>query len=328
MNQRFSLGAIPSYPDARDYTARLAQKAVAGREARAFPERDVIPDNGIAAYKQKHGTCVAQSVRFGYHLRYATAFGVDFLYGGARSSCVPIEGLYPNEAANFVCKHGLAPLGDDPGEHDARYAMSYYAKHRAQLEKAAAPYKGWTWARLYSVDEIKAAVADRRHVVFCAPIERFTLDSDGLFRCTRAIEGYHEMVLRGYLPHHGSEVALVRNSWGTNWGDKGDCRMTWEDVLRLKDVIAFFPTKDIPDGKSGGDDSSDRLIPVRTLRKGHKGADVLELQRRLNALGWTLKEDGDFGTATQKAVKEFQRKNGLTADGIVGRKTREALEDA
>jgi peptidoglycan hydrolase-like protein with peptidoglycan-binding domain len=56
------------------------------------------------------------------------------------------------------------------------------------------------------------------------------------------------------------------------------------------------------------------------LRKGMKGAQVMEVQ---SALG--IKVDGDFGPKTEKAVKAFQKKNGLTVDGIVGRKTLEAL---
>ena len=38
--------------------------------------------------------------------------------------------------------------------------------------------------------------------------------------------------------------------------------------------------------------------------------------------------DGDFGTATEKAVKEFQRDAGLTQDGICGPKTWAALKAA
>ena len=38
--------------------------------------------------------------------------------------------------------------------------------------------------------------------------------------------------------------------------------------------------------------------------------------------------DGDFGQATEKAVKQFQKDHGLTADGVVGEKTWAALEKA
>jgi N-acetylmuramoyl-L-alanine amidase len=58
-----------------------------------------------------------------------------------------------------------------------------------------------------------------------------------------------------------------------------------------------------------------------TLKKGDKGGDVKQLQKLIGA-----KVDGDFGPATEKAVKLFQTKNKLKADGIVGAKTWEALQ--
>lgn len=57
-----------------------------------------------------------------------------------------------------------------------------------------------------------------------------------------------------------------------------------------------------------------------TIRKGSKGQDVMELQKLLQ-----IPVDGIFGNQTEKAVREFQQKNGLVADGIVGEKTWAAL---
>lgn len=63
-----------------------------------------------------------------------------------------------------------------------------------------------------------------------------------------------------------------------------------------------------------------------TLRRGNKGEAVEELQALLNAkFGFDLEIDGDFGRATETAVKEFQKKHGLVTDGIVGKKTWAAL---
>lgn len=63
-----------------------------------------------------------------------------------------------------------------------------------------------------------------------------------------------------------------------------------------------------------------------TLKMGSKGPYVTQLQEILKKKGYPLKVDGDFGPATQAAVKDFQRVNKLTDDGIVGPKTWEKLK--
>ena len=60
---------------------------------------------------------------------------------------------------------------------------------------------------------------------------------------------------------------------------------------------------------------------MRTIKRGSRGDEVLQLQKLLNDNGHGLTEDGDFGVKTEVAVKEFQRSHGLEADGIVGAKT-------
>lgn len=58
------------------------------------------------------------------------------------------------------------------------------------------------------------------------------------------------------------------------------------------------------------------------LRLGSTGDRVRSVQSRLKALGYlTGTVDGDFGEATERALKAFQRRNNLTADGIVGQAT-------
>ena len=61
---------------------------------------------------------------------------------------------------------------------------------------------------------------------------------------------------------------------------------------------------------------------------GSKGSDVTELQKLLNSNGYSLDEDGIFGEKTQAAVKDYQQKNNLDVDGIVGNNTWGALTKA
>lgn len=62
-----------------------------------------------------------------------------------------------------------------------------------------------------------------------------------------------------------------------------------------------------------------------TLRRGSKGAAVKRVQKHLRDVyplyAHDLAVDGIFGPGTEAAVKEFQRRSGITADGIVGKNT-------
>ena len=61
---------------------------------------------------------------------------------------------------------------------------------------------------------------------------------------------------------------------------------------------------------------------METLRYGSRGTMVLYLQLALRRAGYTtLALDGIFGARTLDAVRDFQQKNGLSADGVVGRAT-------
>ena len=55
-----------------------------------------------------------------------------------------------------------------------------------------------------------------------------------------------------------------------------------------------------------------------TVKRGSTGATVKLLQERLNAKGFTVRTDGDFGQGTEDAVEQFQASCGLNPDGIVG----------
>ena len=67
-------------------------------------------------------------------------------------------------------------------------------------------------------------------------------------------------------------------------------------------------------------------LEAAALKQGSRGEGVKTVQEKLKRWGYyTGSVDGIYGPATKKAVEYFQRKNGLTVDGIVGSKTYAAL---
>ena len=76
-------------------------------------------------------------------------------------------------------------------------------------------------------------------------------------------------------------------------------------------------------GSSGsGSGSSGAYI---TLREGSTGTEVKALQQALKNLNYNVSPDGTYGGLTKMAVIAFQKRNGLTADGVAGAETQAKL---
>jgi len=67
------------------------------------------------------------------------------------------------------------------------------------------------------------------------------------------------------------------------------------------------------------------LQPWPQIRKGRKAHPVPSLQYHLRARGHAVTVDGDFGPATDAAVRAYQEEQNLAVDGIVGPQTWQAL---
>jgi N-acetylmuramoyl-L-alanine amidase len=70
----------------------------------------------------------------------------------------------------------------------------------------------------------------------------------------------------------------------------------------------------------------EEVAPAAVIKQGSSGSEVREVQRRLKLWGYYKGSvDGVFGAGTRSAVIAFQKKNGLKADGVVGKSTYKAL---
>ena len=69
-----------------------------------------------------------------------------------------------------------------------------------------------------------------------------------------------------------------------------------------------------------------QIAYAQVIKQGSTGETVKTIQRKLKNWGYYKGAvDGVFGSQTKEAVRYFQRKNGLTVDGIVGKQTLSAL---
>ena len=119
-------------------------------------------------------------------------------------------------------------------------------------------------------------------------------------------------VIEAYGTQKGVITSKVTETRWTHWGE-------------LKDV-SFNGVEPAP---APAPEPQPAKLP--TIRRGNRNTYVKQLQTMLDKLGYNLGicgVDGDFGTATEKAVKEFQQDHKLGIDGICGPKTWTALQAA
>ena len=122
--------------------------------------------------------------------------------------------------------------------------------------------------------------------------------------------GYYSGKIDGIF---GSEMSKATYAFQRANGLKADGKIGPKTLAVLNSDTAVFK-KDAPEPTAG------------TLTFGSSGEAVKELQRNLrDTYYYAGKIDGIFGAEVSRAVKNFQISAGLTADGKVGPKTKEAL---
>ena len=84
------------------------------------------------------------------------------------------------------------------------------------------------------------------------------------------------------------------------------------------------------DGVAGDQTLSalNQAASTSTLRSGSSGSAVTQLQKRLKALGYSVSVTGTYDSETRNAVKQFQKRSGLSQDGTAGKKTLTRLYSA
>ena len=92
----------------------------------------------------------------------------------------------------------------------------------------------------------------------------------------------------------GEEQPVTRDFILTLWGDK----ISWVYSTQTKDPF---------------------------LLKGMQIPDVLDVQKALNKIGYTIKTTGYYGELTAQEIMKFQKDFGIMADGVVGPQTRALL---
>lgn len=132
----------------------------------------------------------------------------------------------------------------------------------------------------------------------------------------------------------GSRVTNLQNSLnalGYNAG-KADGIFgtgTQNEVIRFQKTYGLTADGQVGSNTESAINKALNYKKNNILSKGQVSNDVKNLQNDLKTLGYlTGNADGAFGAGTEAAVKAFQQKHGLTADGLAGSSTRAKIADA
>ena len=119
---------------------------------------------------------------------------------------------------------------------------------------------------------------------------------------------------RWYIVSIGGERAVL----GKN--EAGDC--TINSPVHTKYLTVIISAGEKSETQPGQNDKAEEKYGDRIMKKGCRGDDVRELQKKLLSLGYF----GEFENETDKSVREFQKDNNLLVDGEAGPLTIAAIE--
>ena len=241
---------------------------------------------------------------------------------------------YHNEnSAEYLAIHYLGVNGENPDLYDNGYGGHFYVSKTGQCYQAAL-VSDEIWhvgrgsyeyihpkARNYNTIGIECATftasgrdKDEETWYFteatqeaCAKLAAWILDHYKI--------PFDHLLRHGDITTKNCPSPYKRDSGkGSNW--------TWEQFKeRVKSYLS---------GAEGVREGC-YMTTFENVHKGVNGADALTVQRLLfaqdykGADGQALKLDGDFGTNSEFALKEFQKARGLTVDGDCGPNTWAAL---
>lgn len=128
-----------------------------------------------------------------------------------------------------------------------------------------------------------------------------------------------DQIFFGGSGHTGIVTSVESGTVHTIEGNKADEVRRGSYSTSSPSIIGYGrPRYDLITGKITAAD-----MPL--VKKGSKGEAVRKLQEMLNAKGYKLNVDSDFGPATDAAVRAYQKANHLEVDGEVGPKTWSSL---
>lgn len=235
-------GCNKEIDDKRDYK----MKVCASHKIPYYPseykiEMPKVKDQGIV------NSCVAHSLSTfleEYFKDEQKSFSTGFIYGYRPFGYFQGEGMYPREAIKTLQKIG--DVEEDKFSHNKELPeiKRLVDENIEKLKPLADEYKIDSYARIYTIDEIKECLYNNCPVPISIPVKNnLKVGSDNVIKNEGAIEGYHMVILYGW----NEKGFLLQNSWGKDWGDEGrailpydyEIDSAWAISMNMNNIIAY-----------------------------------------------------------------------------------------
>lgn len=209
---------------------------------------------------------------------------------------------------------------EGPNNH-TKYGDEMHAIQPSNMDKNAPWCDSWFDWCILKLCEYFGYGADMARMVLCGDFDDYTYNSVALYKkAGRWSQTPHrgDQIFFGGSGHTGGVVTVYGGTENTIEGNKGDEVRRCSYSIHSPSIIGYGrPKYYLLTGKITAAD-----MPL--VKKGSKGDAVKKLQEMLIANGYSCGKygaDSEFGSATEAAVKAYQRDHGLTVDGEVGEKT-------
>ncbi|KAH7671962.1 Actinidain protein [Dioscorea alata] len=135
-----------------------------------------------------------------------------------RKSC---QGWLMTKAFEFIIKNG----GID-AEEDYPYRGYYAQCNRNKLRRTVVSIDGYENVPHYSEDSMKKAAAHQPiSVAIDSSSDDFRFYGSGIYKGSCGTKLDHGVTLVGYGSENGDDYWIIKNSWGTKWGENGYVRI-------------------------------------------------------------------------------------------------------
>lgn len=292
LTENFSLGAIPSKPDRRDYTVSMFTQV-----GTSFPAEFTITNVPKIYDQGQYGMCVAFSCAAikesqeykerGVQKRYSPGF----IYANRKDGDYLGEGMEPREALKNLVADGVTEYTAFPKVGTYSYLSSEFKQYQTQLLPLAKPQVISSYVAIYSEDEVKTALMSWGPVLFCIAVyDSFYRPVGGVVPQVKdgeTVRGYHALTCVGWKVINGKTHYIINNSWSTSWGVNGQCFIPtdYKGISEMWSVTDYTPLNNVRELKMA--------IPMQVLPPG---TSVVPVRSVYEPIGGIVQWGNETGT--------------------------------